>query len=443
MTQFRNNFQVSERASSESQGLFIGTLGTLPTASQYNLGCTIQYTGAAGTYEPGRFYTCVQSGSDYEWIASDVLATILDLGVANKAVVTDASGKVIASSVTATEVGYLSGVGSGIQGQLDSKVPNTRVINGKALNQDLTFTLADFQNDAGFIQNTVNNLTNYYLKTETYTKAEVNELVGKLASFKSVDSLPQTGEENIIYLVPKAGSGNDVHDEYIYTDNQWELIGSTAVDLSNYYTKTEVDNKLITSGAFNSATNGNLTLTLSLGNGSTITVPATAITAAKAIADANGANIASTYATITALSDGLGGKADANTEITGGAFSNGTLTLNKASGNISISGFSQSETYTASRALVSDSSGNIAVSTVTSTELGYLDGVTSNVQTQLNNKADSSDLSSYLAKSGGTMTGTLTAYASTSYTRRQVRNVVMSTSQPSGGSNGDIWIVYE
>ena len=42
---------------------------------------------------------------------------------------------------------------------------------------------------------------------------------------------------------------------------------------------------------------------------------------------------------------------------------------------------------TASRALVSDTGGNIAVSAVTSTELGYLDGVTSAIQTQLNGKA--------------------------------------------------------
>ena len=41
---------------------------------------------------------------------------------------------------------------------------------------------------------------------------------------------------------------------------------------------------------------------------------------------------------------------------------------------------------TASRALVSNSSGQVAVSAVTSTELGYLDGVTSSVQTQLNSK---------------------------------------------------------
>jgi len=43
---------------------------------------------------------------------------------------------------------------------------------------------------------------------------------------------------------------------------------------------------------------------------------------------------------------------------------------------------------TVSRALVSNSSGKVAVSAVTSTELGYLDGVTSAVQTQINSKPD-------------------------------------------------------
>lgn len=41
---------------------------------------------------------------------------------------------------------------------------------------------------------------------------------------------------------------------------------------------------------------------------------------------------------------------------------------------------------TASRALVSNTSGKVAVSAVTATQLGYLSGVTSNVQTQLNAK---------------------------------------------------------
>ena len=48
------------------------------------------------------------------------------------------------------------------------------------------------------------------------------------------------------------------------------------------------------------------------------------------------------------------------------------------------------ENLTVSRALVSDGSGKVAVSAVTSTEIGYLDGVTSAIQTQLNAKLASS-----------------------------------------------------
>ena len=44
------------------------------------------------------------------------------------------------------------------------------------------------------------------------------------------------------------------------------------------------------------------------------------------------------------------------------------------------------EDLTASRAVVSDASGKVAVSSVTSTELGYLAGSTSNVQAQINTK---------------------------------------------------------
>ena len=36
---------------------------------------------------------------------------------------------------------------------------------------------SDLTNDSGFITNAVNNLTNYYLKSETYTKAEVQALI--------------------------------------------------------------------------------------------------------------------------------------------------------------------------------------------------------------------------------------------------------------------------
>ena len=49
--------------------------------------------------------------------------------------------------------------------------------------------------------------------------------------------------------------------------------------------------------------------------------------------------------------------------------------------------FSKMENLTTARALVSDGSGDVSVSDVTSTEIGHLDGVSSNLQTQLDNKA--------------------------------------------------------
>lgn len=52
------------------------------------------------------------------------------------------------------------------------------------------------------------------------------------------------------------------------------------------------------------------------------------------------------------------------------------------------------------RALVSNSSGKVAVSNVTSTELGYLDGVTSNVQTQLDKKLETAPVTSVNSKTG-------------------------------------------
>ena len=49
-----------------------------------------------------------------------------------------------------------------------------------------------------------------------------------------------------------------------------------------------------------------------------------------------------------------------------------------------------SSNLTTNRALISDSSGKVTASSVTSTELGYVSGVTSSIQTQLNGKASTS-----------------------------------------------------
>ena len=50
-----------------------------------------------------------------------------------------------------------------------------------------------------------------------------------------------------------------------------------------------------------------------------------------------------------------------------------------------------------------------------------------------------------LPKTGGTMTGILTAQSNTSYTVRQVRNIILSTADADVDAmqNGDIWIKYK
>lgn len=83
-------------------------------------------------------------------------------------------------------------------------------------------------------------LINYYTKSETYSKTEVQALIASIPQFsvEVVQSLPATGERMVLYLVPKDGETPDVCNEYIWVENEnrYELIGNTAIDLTNYVT---------------------------------------------------------------------------------------------------------------------------------------------------------------------------------------------------------------
>lgn len=164
----------------------------------------------------------------------------------------------------------------------------------------------------------------YFRDTYVLTPAQVNTLIQtalsayKVDIFTVVSALPTTGQqEGIAYLVPNATDSTKFN---VYV---WEIVDDTttpptygwktlseaniAIDLSNYYTKTETDT-LLTGKASSTHVHGNIT------------------------------------------NDG--------------------------------------KLATASRVVVTDASGNIDTASVTVTELGYLSGVASNVQTQLNNKHD-------------------------------------------------------
>ena len=118
-------------------------------------------------------------------------------------------------------------------------------------------------------------LVNYYLKSETYSKNEVQQLVDNVRQFqyKVVTTLPQPTADTVgwIYLVPGSHTETqNVKEEYITilegSTYKWEHIGSTNVDLSGYsttqemnaaiasaltayYTKTQVDSMVATINA--------------------------------------------------------------------------------------------------------------------------------------------------------------------------------------------------
>ena len=67
------------------------------------------------------------------------------------------------------------------------------------------------------------------------------------------------------------------------------------------------------------------------------------------------------------------------------------------------------------------------------------DDITANAQ---NISTLQSNVNGKVSKSGGTMTGALVAQNNTNYSVAQVINIIISTSDPSGGNSGDIWIKY-
>ena len=139
----------------------------------------------------------------------------------------------------------LDGIGTGAEANVQSDWSETSSASDAFILNKPT-TLSAFTNDEGFIINTVNNLTNYYTKNESYSKTEVDTMISaaKSGRFIYVATLPTTDiHTDAIYLVPKTVSQTDnVKDEYINLDGTsegWEKIGDTQIDLSNYIQKSQ------------------------------------------------------------------------------------------------------------------------------------------------------------------------------------------------------------
>lgn len=169
------------------------------------------------------------------------------------------AGKI--SAVDAKFAGYYTkGEVDGIKSGLESAISTAQT----TLQGEISTAKSDL---TGLINGVDAKFANYYLKSETFSKEEVNamdsavrtafadadsalrtELLGKIGDLKTielsvVESLPEAGASNVIYLVEEGKfSGNYV--EWIYVNGAWERIGTTAADLSNYYTIEQINGKV-------------------------------------------------------------------------------------------------------------------------------------------------------------------------------------------------------
>ena len=221
---------------------------------------------------------------------------------ASRALVTDGSKNIISSSITSTELGYLDGVTSAIQTQLNGKAASSHTHSAA------TTSTAGFMStsDKSKLDGIASGANKYTLPTASSSTLGGVKTTSTVTSTSGLTACP------IISGVPY----------YKDTNTKYSLssfgITATAAEL----------NKL---------------------DGCT--------------------------ATVTELNYVDGVTSNIQTQLNGKAASSHTHSGTQITG------------LTASRALVSNSSGQVSVSAVTSTELSYLDGVTRNIQTQLNSKS--------------------------------------------------------
>jgi len=183
--------------------------------------------------------TSVKTDLDFDNTISEINQDITDLQN-NK--VDKVQGKGLSTNdYTTEEKNKLASLENYDDTEVKTDINNLKT--NKADKSEIPEKTSELTNDSGYITNAVDNLLNYYKKNETFTKQEVNDLISAITTMdlRVVEELPtQDISTTTIYLVPKNPSEtNNAYDEYIYVSNNWEFIGSTEVDLTDYVKNTD------------------------------------------------------------------------------------------------------------------------------------------------------------------------------------------------------------
>lgn len=123
---------------------------------------------------------------------------------------------------------------------------SSKAIPNKALNSDgsITDLLGNAVSDPILEYELAKALPNKFLNADGSYSTLQDILIAGIDTgiFIVVEELPSVGVTNKIYLVP---NGHNTFDEYFWDGENWDKIGETYIDLSNYYTKTETDNNFL------------------------------------------------------------------------------------------------------------------------------------------------------------------------------------------------------
>lgn len=137
---------------------------------------------------------------------------------------------------------------------------NKPTINGAELMGDLDLT--KLMQSEGFLQEETDPTVPEHVKLITqadllkwrssvdakYVTSAISDAIANISQFSliPVEILPTENiRTNAIYAVPSTQSKlKNARDEYVYINGDWECIGTTAVELGNYYTKEDIDGML-------------------------------------------------------------------------------------------------------------------------------------------------------------------------------------------------------
>lgn len=170
---------------------------------------------------------------------ASTVKTNLDTSIENaKAAKTNLDGSIDKANTAKTKLDTSTQAGS----NTDNRLKETDTKANTSIN-----TLQNLLSQSGAAEQNLKDIIASADLNKYITEPKLQEELAKIKTLKKevVDTLPQTGKDDVIYLVKDSkGKTNNYYLEYLWINGAFELIGSTEVDLSGYAKTSDVDEKI-------------------------------------------------------------------------------------------------------------------------------------------------------------------------------------------------------